>query len=189
MTFVGTEDDPGNAVVSSRWSGQRGKFPVLHHSDGCVQLHYARSAGSPSSRGRIPDSLAPLARWLWPMLTGQGLLQTLAWLLTNGSVARSSSGQTSDLWRYGVEWMWRGCTLDWLGFSWQFIKRHNMLVLLVNPLHHKHFIWTFALKQPAVANLYLYIFTYKSKAVESHFLSSHVLSLKIVLKLKLEQTC
>lgn len=189
MTFVGTEDDPGNAVVSSRWSGQRGKFPVLHHSDGCVQLHYARSAGSPSSRGRIPDSLAPLARWLWPMLTGQGLLQTLAWLLTNGSVARSSSGQTSDLWRYGVEWMWRGCTLDWLGFSWQFIKRHNMLVLLANPLHHKHFIWTFALKQPAVANLYLYIFTYKSKAVESHFLSSHVLSLKIVLKLKLEQTC
>lgn len=30
----------GSAVVSSHWRGQRGEFPMLHHSDGCVQLHY-----------------------------------------------------------------------------------------------------------------------------------------------------
>lgn len=120
-------------MVSSHWSGQRGELPVLHHSDGCVQLHYARAAGSPSSGGRISDSFAPLAQGLWPRLTGQGLLRTQAWLLTSGSVARSSSGQTNDLWRHGSERMLRGCTLNWLGFSEEFFKRHNMLVLWLSP--------------------------------------------------------
>ncbi len=88
------------AVVNSHWSGQRGEFPVLHHSDGCVQLHYARAAGSPGCRGRSYDSLAPLAQGLWPRLTGQGLVRTQAWLLANGSswsVEGSSGGQMNDL--------------------------------------------------------------------------------------------
>lgn len=71
-------------VVSSHWSGQRGEFPVLHHSDGCVQLHYTRAAGSPSCRGRSADGLAPLAQGLRPRFTGQGLVRTQAWLLANG---------------------------------------------------------------------------------------------------------
>lgn len=133
LHFGGTEADPGSVVVSSHWCGQRGELPVLHHSDGCVQLHYARAAGSPSSGGRISDSLAPLAQGLWPRLTGQGLLRTQAWLLTSGSVARSSSGQTNDLWRHGSEWMPRGCTLNWPGFSEESFKRHNMLVLWLSP--------------------------------------------------------
>lgn len=88
------------AVVSSHWSGQRGEFPVLHHSDGRVQLHYARAAGSPGCRGRSSDSLTPLAQGLWPRLTGQGLVRTQAWLPANGShwsgMGRSG-GQTNDL--------------------------------------------------------------------------------------------
>lgn len=41
LHFGGTEASVGSVVVSSHWSGQRGEFPVLHHSDGCVKLHYA----------------------------------------------------------------------------------------------------------------------------------------------------
>ena len=61
-------------VVSSHWSGQRGEFPVLHHSDGCVQLHYARAAGSPGCRGRSSDSLAPLAQGALAKVNGSGAL-------------------------------------------------------------------------------------------------------------------
>lgn len=73
------------AVVSSHWSGQRGEFPVLHHSDGCVQLHYARAAGSPGCWGRRSDGLTPLAQGLQTGFMGQGLVRTQAWLLANGS--------------------------------------------------------------------------------------------------------
>lgn len=73
------------AVVISHWSGQRGEFPVLHHSDGCVQLHYARAAGSPGCWGRSSSGLTPLAQGLRPRFMGQGLVRTQAWLLANGS--------------------------------------------------------------------------------------------------------
>lgn len=73
------------AVVSSHWSGQRGEFPVLHHSDSCVQLHYAKAAGSPGCWGRSSDGLTPLAQGLRPRFMGQGLVRTQAWLLANGS--------------------------------------------------------------------------------------------------------
>lgn len=60
-------------VVSGHWSGQRGEFLVLHHSDSCVQLHYARAAGSPSCWGRSWDGLASLAQGLRPRFMGQAL--------------------------------------------------------------------------------------------------------------------
>lgn len=91
---------PLPAMVSSHWSGQRGEFSVLHHSDGCVQLYYATAAGSPGCRGRSSDGLTPLAQGLQPRFTGQGLIRTQAWLPANGSswsVAGSSSGHTNDL--------------------------------------------------------------------------------------------
>lgn len=69
-------------MVSSRWSGQRGEFPVLHHSDGCVQLHYAQAAGSPSFRG--PKQ---------PRRIG---LVTLA--NVNGSGPSPDTGLASDQW-------------------------------------------------------------------------------------------
>lgn len=50
------------AVVSSIWSGQRGEFTVLHHPDGCVQLHYARAAGGPGRWGCSSDCVALLAQ-------------------------------------------------------------------------------------------------------------------------------
>lgn len=72
-------------VVNSHWSGQRGEFLVLHHSESCDQLHYARAAGSPGCRGRSLDGLAPLAQGLWPRFMGQTPARTLAWLLASGS--------------------------------------------------------------------------------------------------------
>lgn len=87
-------------MVSGHCSGQRGEFPVLHHSDGCVQLYYARAAGSPGSRGRSPGGLAPLAQGLQPRFMGQALVRTQAWLLANGvswPAVWSTDGQTNDL--------------------------------------------------------------------------------------------
>lgn len=91
---------PLPALVSSHWSGQRGEFSVLHHSDGCVQSYYARAAGSLGCRGRSSDGLTPLVQGLRPRFTGQGLVRTQAWLLANGSsrsVAGSRTGQANDL--------------------------------------------------------------------------------------------
>lgn len=87
-------------VVSGHWSGQRGEFPVLHHSEGCVQLHNARAAGSPCRWGRRSDCLAPLAQGLWPRFTGQAPIRTQARLLANGaswSVVVRSDSQRNDL--------------------------------------------------------------------------------------------
>lgn len=62
----------GSAAVSSHWRGQRGEFPVLHHSDGCVQLHYVRAAGSPGCRGRGSRCSAPIGPGVPAKVSGSG---------------------------------------------------------------------------------------------------------------------
>lgn len=96
---------PVLTVVISHWSGQRGEFPVLHHSDGCVQLHYARAAGSPGCWGRSSSGLIPLVQGLRPRFMGQGLVRTQARLLANGS-SWSAAAVRQVIYRWAG---WREC--------------------------------------------------------------------------------
>lgn len=101
LHFGGREAGAGSAVVSSHWSGQRGESPMLHHSDGCVQLHYIWAAGSPGCRGRGSHCLAPLAKGLRPRLTGQGLVRTQAWL---GLAGHRGAAVVSQMIYRGLGW-------------------------------------------------------------------------------------
>lgn len=74
--------------------------------------------------------------------------------------------------------MLRGCTLNWPGFSEEFFKRHNMLVLCYPPPQALYL--NFSLEQPAVIDFFffLYFCFYKFNAIESSFLPLHVFPLK-----------
>lgn len=159
-------------MVSSHWSGQRGEFPVLHHSDGCVQLHYAWAAGSPSCRGRSTDSLAPLAQGLWPRLTGQGLVWTQAWLLANGS----SWSVVVVSWMIYRRAGWRECKevalLTGQGFLNNPLKAQYVDVLLIP--HHEHFTWTFHLSGQLLKTFFFYTFNFTNLTPLSHLLFPYI---------------
>lgn len=85
------------AVVSSHWSGQRGEFPVLHHSDGCVQLLYARAAGSPWLPGSRLKRAHPIGPGAPAKVHGSGPCPDTGLAPGHWVELVSSAAQTSDL--------------------------------------------------------------------------------------------
>lgn len=143
LHFGGREAGAGSAAVSSHWSGQRGESPMLHHSDGCVQLHYIWAAGSPGCRGRGSHCLAPLAKGFRPRLTGQGLVRTQAWL---GLAGQRGAAVVSQMIYRGGGWRdyWKDTFYTGQFFSPNNLLKHNMLFQLSPTTSTLHELFTWA---------------------------------------------